>query len=124
MEKTRTEPEDDCGPIALASWRETPCVRGRAAAEDDAKAGRAAFYLNLSEGQESQPVDLDLPRCAVLHDEDEGDLPVIGILAEEGNNGAGAVEVIAGYRPLMGGIGVCMFYQLELLPGPDHRFVE
>jgi hypothetical protein len=35
----------------------------------------------------------------------------------------GAVEVIAGYRPLTGGIGICMLYQLELLPEPDDRFV-
>ena len=124
MEATRTEQEDLWGPIAVASWRETPCVRGRAATEDDAKAGRAAFYLALSEGQESQPVDLDLPRCAVLHDDDEGDVPVIVIQAEEGNNGSGAVEALAGYRPLTGGNGVCMLYQLELLSEPDNRFVE
>jgi len=124
MEETSAQREDVPGPIAMATWRETPCVRGRAATEDDAKAGRAAFYLDLSEGQESHPVDLDLPRCAVLHDKDEGDLPVIVIQAEEGNNGSGAVEVIAGYRPLTGGIGVCMLYQLGLLPEPDDRFIK
>jgi hypothetical protein len=122
MEETNTQREDDPGPIAMATWRETPCVRGRTATEDDARAGRAAFYLALSEGQVSRPIDLDLPRCAVLHDENEGDLPVIVIQAEEGNNGSGAVEAIAGYRPLTGGIGLCMLYQLELLTEPDDRF--
>jgi hypothetical protein len=119
MEETNRE--DDPGPIAMATWRETPCVRGRTATE--ARAGRAAFYLTLSEGQESRPIDLDLPRWAILHDENEGDLPVIVIQAEEGNNGSGAVEAIAGYRPPTGGIGLCMLYQLELLPEPDDRFV-
>ena len=120
MEETDTQ--DDPGPIAMSTWRETPCVRGRAATEDDAKAGRAAFYLALSEGQESRPIDLDLPRCAILHDENEGDLPVIVIQAEEGDNGT--VQLIAGYRPLPGGIGICMLNQLEFLSEPDHRFAE
>jgi hypothetical protein len=124
MEETGTEREAVWGPIAMANWRETPCIRGRAATEDDANAGRAVFYLDVSEGQESHPVDLDLPRCAILHEEDEGDLPVIVIQAENGNNGTGAVELIAGYRPLTGGNGICMLYQLELLPEPDHRFAE
>jgi hypothetical protein len=124
MEETGTEREDVWGPIAMTNWRETPCVQGRAATEDDANAGRAVFFLNLSEGQESRPVDLDLPRCAILHEEGEGDLPVIVIQAEEGNNGAGAVELIAGYCPLTGGSGIRMLYQLEFLSEPDHRFAE
>jgi hypothetical protein len=122
MEETRPEREDAWGPIAMPNWRETPCIRGRAATEDDANAGRAVFFLDLSEGQHSQSVDLDLPRCAILHEEGEGDLPVIVIQAEVGNNGT--VQHIAGYRPLTGGNGICMLYQLELLPGPDHRFTE
>src|SRR5262245_25848642 len=105
MEDTGTEREDLWGPIAMANWRDTPCIRGRTATEDDANAGRAVFYLNLSNGQESRPVDLDLPRCAILHEEGEGDLPVIVIQAEEGNNGPGTAELIAGYRPLTGGSG-------------------
>jgi hypothetical protein len=52
MEETTTQREDDPGPIAMSTWRETPCVRGRTATEDHARAGRAAFYLALSEGQE------------------------------------------------------------------------
>jgi hypothetical protein len=122
MEETGTERGDVWGPIAMENWRETPCIQGRVATEDDANAGRAVFYLDLSEGQESHPVDLDLPRCAVLHEEGEDDLPVIVIQAEEGNNGS--VQLIAGYRPLTGGSGICMLNQLELLPQPDHRFSE
>ena len=69
----------------MANWHETPCVRGRVATEDDAKAGSAVFHLDLSEGQESHPIDLDLPRCAILHEDGEDDLPVIVVQAEEGN---------------------------------------
>lgn len=122
MEETGTEREDIWGPIAITNWRETPCIQGRPATEDDANAGRAVFHLDLSEGQESRPIDLDLPRCAILHEEDEDDLPVIVIQAEEGNNGT--PQLIAGYRLLTGGSGICMLYQLELLPEPDHRFAE
>jgi hypothetical protein len=122
MEETGTDREEAWGPIAIANWRETPCIRGRVATEDDANAGRAVFYINLSEGQESRPVDLDLPQCAILHEEGEDDIPVIVIQAEEGNNGT--VQLLAGYRPLPGGSGICMLNQLELLPEPDHRFTD
>jgi len=122
MEETGYQREGAWGPIAMANWRETPCIQRRVATEDDVNAGRAVFYLDLSEGQASDPVDIDLPRCAILHEEGEGDLPVIVIQAEEGNNGT--VQLIAGYRSLTGGNGICMLYQLELLPEPDHRFAE
>ena len=65
MEEDGTEQQDLWGPIEMANWRKTPCVRGRVATEDDAKAGAAVFYFNLSEGQSSHPLDLDLPRCAI-----------------------------------------------------------
>ena len=122
MKEIETEREDVWGPIAMANWRETPCIQGRTATEDDAKAGRAVFYFDLSEGQRSRPVDLDLPRCAILHEEDEAGLPVIVIQAEEGDNGT--LQLIAGFRPLTGGNGICMLYQLELIPAPDHRFAQ
>ncbi len=75
MEETGPERKNLWGPIAMANWRDTPCIRGRVATEDDANAGRAVFYLNLSEGQESRPVDLDLPRCAILHEEVKATCP-------------------------------------------------
>jgi hypothetical protein len=122
MADSGTEREDGWGPVAVKNWRETPCLHSRVAAEDDVKAGRAVFYLGLSEGQKSQPVPLNLPRCAVLHDEDGGTTPVIVIQVEESDNGSGSVKVFAGYRPLTGGNGICMLDQLELLSEPDHRF--
>ena|SRR5665213_34775 len=122
MADTGTEPEDVWGPIVLTNWRETLCLKDRFATEDDVKVGRAVFYLDLSEGQESHPVALNLPRCAVLHDENGGVTPVIVIQVEESDNRSGSVEVFAGYRPLTGGNGICMLHQLELLEEPDQRF--
>jgi hypothetical protein len=122
MADARAEQEDIWGPISMRNWRDTPCVAGRVATEDDVKAGRAAFYLELSEGQASHPFDLNLPSCAILRDEDGAAIPVIVIQVETGNNGS--VQVLAGYRPLTGGNGLCMFYELELLETPDDRFNE
>jgi len=122
MADTRAEQEDPWGRILLGNWRETPCLHRRVATEDDVKAGRAVFYLDLSEGQESHPGALNLPHCAVLHDEDGRATPVIVIQVEESDTHSGSVEVFAGYRPLTGGNGICMLQQLELLEHPDHRF--
>lgn len=122
MEENGTRPEEVWGPIAMANWRETPCVRGRVATEEDVLAAKAVFYLNLSEGQESNPIELDLPLCAILHEDGQGDLPVIVVQAEEGYNGT--YQRIAGYRPLTGGNGICMLFQLELLAEPDSRFMN
>ena len=120
----RTEREDGWGPIRLEDWRGTPCVQGRVATEDDVKAGKAVFYLDLSQGQRSHPIALNLPRCAVLTDEDGATIPVIVIQAEESDNGSGSVKVFAGYRPMKGGNGICMLDDLRLLEEPDHRFAS
>lgn len=116
------EQKDGWEPIEVANWPETPCLWGRVATEDDVKAGRAVFYLDLSEGQESRPVALNLPAAAILRDENDAEMPVIVIQVEESDNGSGSVQVLAGYRPLTGGNGICMFYELQLLEEPDHRF--
>jgi hypothetical protein len=122
MEEAPTEKQNLWGPIALAHWRETPCIRGRVAIEDDVRVGRAVFYLDISEGQETHPVDLELPCPAILHSEDSADLPVIVIQVEEGIGHSGVANRIAGYRMLAGGNGICMIHELDLLQEPDYRF--
>ena len=102
-------------PIDLAHWRETPCLTGRAATQDDVGAGRAVF---AAPGADSQPIDLKLPRCAIHTDQETGkQTPVIVVQAED----ARGTKTI-GYRFLSGAEGVCLLFELELLDGPDDRF--
>jgi hypothetical protein len=68
MADTGTEPEDVWGPIVLTNWRETLCLKDRFATEDDVKVGRAVFYLDLSEGQESHPVALNREFSASVYE--------------------------------------------------------
>ncbi len=110
------------GPIAMASWHATPCIRGRAATEVDVKNGRAVFYLDVSAGQKSRPSDFALPCCAILHAESE--IPVIVIQIETSINNIGEAKIFAGYRPLAGGNGICLLSELELLNEPDARFTQ
>ena len=108
----------------MASWHATPCIRGRVASEVDVKEGRAVFYLDLSEGQESRPFDSALPCCAILHEENERQVPVIVIQVETSLNNVNQVKIFAGYRLLAGGNGICFVHELELLNLPDPRFTE
>jgi hypothetical protein len=102
-------------PFGLADWRETPCLTGRAATQEDVGAGRAVFAAS---GAESKPIDLKLPRCAIHTDQQTGKkTPVIVVQAEDvrGNK-------TIGFRFLSGAQGVCLLFELELLDGPDDRF--
>jgi hypothetical protein len=107
-------------PIDMARWQETPCTQGRLAAEIDGQEGKATFYCIPSDGHSLSVIDIPLPSCAILTDED-GETPVIVIQAEADWNGQEESR-LAGYRPLGGGNGICMMYELQLLEGPDDRF--
>ena len=100
-------------PIEIAKWRATPAVEGRAATDIDVKAGRAVFAVD------GEPVDLDLPACAIVREEGVGEAtPVIVIQAERIEDGSVAV----GYRLLDGGCGIASLEDVELLAEPDERF--
>lgn len=102
-------------PIDLAHWRETPCLRGRAATQEDVGAGRAVF---AAPGADAKPIDLKLPRCAIHTDEETGKrTPVIVVQAED----VRGLKTV-GYRDLSGSEGVCLLSELELLDGPNDRF--
>ena len=49
------------GPIQASDWRNTPCVVGRPATEDDVAAGNAVFYVP----GDSAAASMTLPCCAV-----------------------------------------------------------
>jgi hypothetical protein len=100
-------------PLDLKHWRDTPCVRGRAATDEDVAAGRAAFALG------GEPVDLDIPSPAIVTEDEVGEpTPVLLIQAERLEDGSIAV----GYRLLDGGSGIATLDDVELLSEPDERF--
>jgi hypothetical protein len=100
-------------PIEMAKWRATPAVEGRAATDADVKAGCAIFAVD------GEPVDLDLPACAIVREEGVGEpTPVIVIQAERIEDGSVAI----GYRLLDGGCGIATLEDVELLSEPDERF--
>lgn len=101
------------GPIDLKQWRKTPVTEGRAATDHDVAEGRAVFAVG------GEPVELDLPSCAIVTEEDVGEpTPVIIIQAERLEDGTIAV----GYRLVDGGMGIATFAEVELLAEPDERF--
>lgn len=102
-------------PIDIANWRETPCLTGRPATQDDVGAGRSVF---AAPGADSKPIDLKLPLCAIHTDLETGKkTPVILVQAEDVNG-----NQTVGYRYLSGAGGVCLLFELELLDEPDDRF--
>ena len=102
------------GAIESQAWHDTPCISGRVATEHDVREGRAVFYVSGP----SHAANLPLPHCALLHDDDHHITPVILIQAEDRDDG----EVLVGYRPLVGGNGICLLSELELLEGPNELF--
>jgi hypothetical protein len=100
-------------PIDMKNWRQTPAVSGRTATDADVNAGSAIFAVG------GEPVELDLPSCAIVTEEDIGlPTPVIVVQAERLEDGTVAV----GYRFLDGGTGIATLDELELLSEPDARF--
>lgn len=100
-------------PIDIKKWRDTPHVEGRAATDRDVEEGRAVFAVG------GEPVELDLPSCAIVQEEGVGEpTPVILIQAERLDDGT----VALGYRIVDGGAGIATLDDVELLSEPDERF--
>ena len=101
------------GPIDITQWRKTPHVEGRAATDRDVNDGRAVFAVG------GEPVELDLPSCAIVKEEGIGEeTAVIIIQAERIDDGSVAV----GFRLIDGGTGIATLDEVELLSEPDERF--
>jgi hypothetical protein len=105
------------GPIDMHKWKDTPCISGRLATEQDIKDGKAVFYIS-GDRSELKPLDISLPACAIWHDaQSKKDTPVILIQAEE----TPKLKAV-GFRFLSGGNGACTLAELEILKSPDERF--
>jgi len=97
----------------MKAWRKTPHVEGRAATDRDVEEGRAVFAVG------GEPVELDLPSCAIVTEDGIGEATaVILIQAERLDDGTIAV----GYRLVDGGTGIATLDEVELLSEPDERF--
>jgi len=102
------------GKIKLEDWRETPCITGRVATEEDIENGIAVFAIPSG----SKPYDVQLPLCAVQIDEEtKKRIPCIAIQIEEADNG-----VFIGVRYLEGGNGVGTPEDIELYEEPNEDF--
>jgi hypothetical protein len=99
-------------PIDISKWRTTPVISGRAATEEDVEAGRAVFAVG------GEPVDLDLPSCAIVREEGIGEPTAVVIIQAERVEGS----VIVGFRLIDGGDGLAPLDDVELLGEPDERF--
>jgi len=104
------------GKIDVENWQQTPCLRGRVAAEQDVKDGRAVFYLGNADEIGAVHVDIGLPHCAIIHARG-ADVPAVVIQSERAQN-----KHYVGYRPLSGGNGLCVLSEIELLAEPDADF--
>ncbi len=102
------------GEIDISKWKETPCITGRPATEDDIASGIAVFLIPSG----SNPYQVNLPLCAVHIDSDNGvRTPCIAIQIEEAPEG-----VFVGVRYLTGGNGVGTADEFELYTEPNHEF--
>jgi hypothetical protein len=107
--------------VDIEHWQSVPHISGRVASEDDVEQGRAVFYLGNPDEIGAHSYDqISLPHCATLADEVSGErIPVLVIQVEKAED-----RIYVGYRFLGGGNGVCLLSELELVDGPDDRFVR
>lgn len=104
------------GPIDISKWEQTPFLSGRVATEEDVKKGVAVFYI--SESDDLKPIDIALPSCAILIDQEENkETPVIIIQAEKSQG-----QEIIGYRFISGGNGISSRDELIFLEKPNEAF--
>jgi hypothetical protein len=106
--------------FSVEEWQTLPAISGTLATEKDVNSGRAVFYLEDPNEIGAEPYNrLEMPHCAILLDGDTGkETPVVIIQAEKAEE-----LTYIGYRFLSGGNGVCLLPELELLDGPDDRFL-
>jgi hypothetical protein len=130
-------------PIDPATWQSIPCITGRVATEDDVEERHALFVLNytgpdgpsvglthysaygktISEPGEEPgtvtPIDVPLPRCALLHEDEDEHYPAIAVQAEQSPR-----SKRVGLRFIRGGWIVRPLEKVEFLDGPTQAFFD
>lgn len=100
--------------IELSKWKDTPCISGRPATEEDIENGIAVFAIPSGSSVHS----INLPACVIQIEEETGNrLPGIIIQAEEAND-----DVYLGIRYIAGGNGVCAIGEADILVEPNSEF--
>ncbi len=130
-------------PIDPSTWQSIPCTTGRVATEDDVGQQRALFVLDYT-GTDAKPtgityvsqygqmihepgdqpgtvtpIDIPLPRCALLHEDENERHPAIAIQAERSPS-----STRVGLRLIRGGWLVRPMKQVEFLDGPTEAFFD
>ena len=105
--------------VNIENWKNTPCVNKRLGTEEDVKNGIAVFYIKDPEKISAQPLNLELPKCAIYKDENNKEIPIIIIQAEETDG-----RSYIGYRNLDNGNGICSIDEIEILEKPNELFLK
>ncbi len=108
-------------PINMKKWQSIPCIKGRLATQQDCDDGIAGFVLKVREGDfKIQPMDLELPLCAIYTEDDGTKMPVIITQAEEIIDTGG--QYIRAVDVFTGGNILGTKESFEILKMPDERF--
>ena len=88
-----------CGRITVTEWQSVPVIKSRLATAEDARAGRAVFYIENTDLPGAAPLSVRLPALALVKDEESGeDTVVTGIQAEQTS-----AQKLVGFRYLKEG---------------------
>jgi hypothetical protein len=98
------------GSINIKSWEKTPSINDRIATNDDVESGVAVYSVEKG-GSEHKAYNTQLPKLAYLMDTATKKEELVVVIQIE-NTSQG---IIAGYRNLEGGNGVCFLYELKIL---------
>jgi len=103
---------DNLFPIDYKDWKETKFISGKVATESDVENGFAVFYLSDVENHEA--VDIDLPTLARLidHDEINDDYHELVIVIQFEST---SEYDVVGYRKFNSETGSCLPYELKFL---------
>jgi hypothetical protein len=106
---------DNWGPINVSTWRDLPVIESKVATKQDVEDGQAVFFIPA--GVEYKPTSehhFSLPFPAIVTESNE---PVFAVQCQEIEG-----DVFVGYRKILGGNGMCLLHQLEVLTDIDDRF--
>ncbi len=67
------------------NWQQLPGIKGKVATEEDYNNGESVFYIN-SDQSKVNIIDIELPQCAIWTNENNEQIPVVIVQAEQVEN--------------------------------------